>query len=107
MNHTETVKILIVGDTVGKPGRKACLNIVPRLREKLELDFVIINGENIAGGSSITEETARDLMQSGANVITSGDHIFRKKEGIKIVADHPYILRPLNYPEGTPGNGVM
>ena len=101
----EVIRILIVGDTVGKPGREACKKIIPRLRDSRELDLVIVNGENVAAGSSITHDTAEELFSSGADVITTGDHIFRKKEGIALVQENPLVLRPLNYPKGTPGNG--
>lgn len=101
------MKILIVGDTVGKGGRKACTHILPKLRQTESLDFIIVNGENIAGGSSITDETVRELFDAGADVVTSGDHIFRKPEAADLVERNPRILRPLNYPEGTPGNGMV
>ena len=102
----ETIRILIVGDTVGKPGREACKKILPKLREAHHLDLIIVNGENVAAGSSITHDTAEELFASGADVITTGDHIFRKKEGIAVVEENPLVLRPLNYPKGTPGNGT-
>ncbi len=103
----ETIKILVVGDTVGKPGREACRKIIPKLREKFDLDLVVVNGENAAAGSSLTHDTAEEIFQSGADVITSGDHIFRKKEGIAVVEENPNVLRPLNYPKGTPGGGSV
>lgn len=103
----ETIRILVVGDTVGKPGREACKKIIPMLRQKRELDFVVVNGENVAAGSSITHDTAEELFASGADVITTGDHIFRKKEGIALVQENSLVLRPLNYPKGTPGNGSV
>ena len=106
MSYQEIMNVLIVGDVVGKPGRRACQKIIPRLREDLELDLIIVNGENIAGGSSMTHETAEELLASGADVITSGDHIFKKKEGVEVVERNPIILRPLNYPEGVPGQGM-
>jgi len=101
------MRVLIVGDTVGKPGRQACLKIIPRLRESEKLDCIIINGENIAGGSSITADTIRELFDSGAHVITSGDHIYRKKDSIELLEQNPRILKPLNYPPGTPGKGSV
>jgi len=101
----EVVRILVVGDTVGKPGREACKKIIPKLRETRDLDLVVVNGENVAAGSSITHDTAEELFASGADIITTGDHIFRKKEGIALVQENPLVLRPLNYPKGTPGNG--
>ena len=103
----ETIKILVVGDTVGKPGREACRKIIPKLRKAHDLDLVVVNGENVAAGSSITHDTAEELFTAGADVITSGDHIFRKKEGITVVEENPNVLRPLNYPKGTPGSGSV
>jgi len=101
------IRILAVGDTVGKPGRQACLEIIPRLCQEEQIDFIIINGENIAGGSSITKETVDELFQAGADVVTTGDHIFKKKEAKDLVEANPRILRPLNYPTGTPGKGSI
>ncbi len=103
----ELIKVLVVGDTVGKPGRQACSKLIPKLKDRHEIDLVIVNGENVAAGSSITRDTAEELFESGADVITTGDHIFRKKEGIAVVEENPLVLRPLNYPKGTPGNGSV
>ena len=99
------LKILALGDVVGDPGRKAIQEIVPRLVQEESIDFVIANGENLAGGSGITEPTVRSLFASGVNVMTSGDHIFRKKEGESLLANSSRILKPANYPAGTPGIG--
>lgn len=106
-NFMETIRILIVGDTVGKPGRLACKKIIPVLRETKHLDFVVVNAENIAAGSSLTRETADEIFSAGADILTSGDHVFRKKEGIALVEENPLVLRPLNYPQGCPGNGSV
>ena len=75
----KSFKVLIIGDVVGRPGRNICKQIVPQIQKEESLDFVIINGENIAGGSGITERTAKELFDLGGNVITSGDHIFKSK----------------------------
>lgn len=101
----ETIKVLALGDVVGEPGRRAIKEIVPRLVREEEIDFVIANGENLAGGSGITESTVVDLFGSGVNVMTSGDHIFRKKEGEALLENTTRILKPANYPAGTPGIG--
>ncbi len=101
------MKILICGDTVGKAGRLACKEVIPRLKISESLDFVIVNGENLAGGSSITFETAQEIFDAGVDVITSGDHIFKKKEATELVEKNMRILRPLNYPAGTPGAGSV
>lgn len=101
----ETFKVLALGDTVGDPGRRAIKEIVPELIRKEGIDFVIINGENIAAGSGITESTLFELFSSGADVVTTGDHVFRKKEGEALLANTTRILKPANYPAGTPGIG--
>ena len=101
----ETLKVLAVGDVVGEPGRRAVKEIVPRLVRDEAIDFVIANGENLAGGSGITESTVVDLFSSGVNVMTSGDHIFRKKEGEALLENSNRLLKPANYPAGTPGRG--
>ncbi len=101
----ETFKVLALGDTVGEPGRRAIKEILPRLIRDEALDFVIANGENLAGGSGITESTVYDLFSSGVDVVTSGDHIFRKKEGEALLENTTRILKPANYPAGTPGIG--
>ena len=72
--------MLACGDTVGKPGRQACAEVIPRLIRDEQIGFVIVNGENLSGGSGITEANAEELFQKGVDVITSGDHVFRKKE---------------------------
>ena len=84
---------------MGEPGRRAIKEILPRLVREEEIDFVIANGENLAGGSGITESTVVELFSSGVNVMTSGDHIFRKKEGDAILNNTSRILKPANYPE--------
>ena len=101
------MKILVVGDTVGKPGRKACSVLIPKIKQRENIDFVVVNGENIAGGSSITRDTVDEIFNAGADVITTGDHIFKKKEATELLQKNNRILRPLNYAEGTPGNGSV
>jgi metallophosphoesterase (TIGR00282 family) len=99
------VNLLFIGDIVGEPGRRAVKMLLPQLREKYLLDFVVANGENSAGGSGITPRTAGEIFAAGANVITSGDHLWDQKEVGELLHNEPRFLRPLNYPEGTPGNG--
>jgi hypothetical protein len=99
------MKILFIGDIVGKPGRDAACGLVPLLRKEYGLDFVIANAENIAGGSGITGSTAKELFESKIDVLTSGDHIWKKKEIIEIINSDKRILRPLNFPPGAPGSG--
>ena len=103
----ETIKILVFGDTVGKPGREAAKKIIPKLKEKWEADLIILNGENLASGSSLTHSTAEEIFRSGVDVITTGDHVFKRKEGAIVVEENPHVLRPLNYPKGTPGRGSV
>ena len=99
------VKILFIGDVVGEPGRRAVRQLVPRLREQHAIDMVIANGENAAGGSGITPSTAAELLASEVDVITSGDHLWDQKEVGALLQNEQRFLRPLNYPEGTPGRG--
>lgn len=99
------MRILMIGDVIGKPGRKAVQFLVPGLRREYEIDLVIANGENTAGGFGITPDTAQELMYGGVDVITSGNHIWKQKEVLPYIDEEPALLRPANYPPGTPGSG--
>ena len=99
------MKLLFIGDIVGQPGRRAVAELLPKLRERHSLDFVIANGENSAGGSGITPKTAGEIFSAGVDVITSGDHVWDQKEVMELLANEKRFLRPLNYPLGTPGQG--
>ncbi len=99
------VKILFIGDIVGEPGRRAVTLVVPRLRREQAIDLVIANGENSAGGSGITPNTAADIFSAGVDVITSGDHLWDQKEVSQLLINEGRFLRPLNYPAGTIGQG--
>jgi 2',3'-cyclic-nucleotide 2'-phosphodiesterase len=99
------VRILFIGDIVGEPGRRAVRKLVPELRSRHQLDWVIANGENSAGGSGITPDTASEIYASGVDVITCGDHLWDQKEVVKLLEDERRFVRPLNYPAGTPGQG--
>ena len=99
------MKLLFIGDIVGQPGRNAVKTLLPKLRERHALDFVIANGENSAGGSGITPKTAGEIFDAGVDVITSGDHLWDQKEVMELLANEKRFLRPLNYPAGTPGQG--
>jgi metallophosphoesterase (TIGR00282 family) len=99
------MKILAIGDIIGKPGRQAVENFLRGIRKQYKVELVIANGENAAGGFGLTLNTAQELFADGVDVITSGNHIFAQKEIIPYLdADLP-ILRPLNYPSGVPGKG--
>lgn len=99
------MKILFIGDIVGEPGRRAVARLVPRLRERHSLDVVIANGENSAGGSGITPNTAADIFAGGVDIITSGDHLWDQKEVTQLLVNESRFVRPLNYPPDTPGQG--
>ena len=99
------MKLLFIGDIVGKPGRKAVRYFLPRLREALDLDFVIANGENMAGGSGVTPSTANEVFESGVDVMTCGDHLWDKREVVSLLKNEPRFVRPNNYPQDTPGQG--
>ena len=100
------VTIAIVGDVVGAPGRKILAEKLPPLRKENGIDFVVVNGENVAGGSGITAATADELFDAGADCITSGDHIWKQKEIISYIEEEERILRPANYPQAAPGRGL-
>lgn len=99
------MKILFIGDIVGSPGRELIKELVPKIKKKQSIDMVIANAENAAGGSGLTPTIAEELFEYGVDVITSGDHIWKRKEIVEELDSQPYILRPLNYPEKAPGNG--
>jgi len=99
------MKILAIGDIIGKPGRRAVKEILPALKLGLGVDFVIANGENAAGGKGLTPDTADELFSYGIDVITSGNHIFAQSDIIPMLESPAPVLRPLNYPPGVPGKG--
>ena len=101
------IRILFLGDIVGEPGRKAVIEQLPVLKQAEALDFIIVNGENSAGGKGITPKIAIDLLRAGAAVITTGDHVWDQQDIVDYFPTEPRLLRPLNYPEGTPGNGSV
>jgi metallophosphoesterase (TIGR00282 family) len=99
------MRVLFIGDVVGGPGRRGLREAMPALRERHSPDLVIVNGENSAGGMGITERTARDLFESGAGVITSGNHVYRHREVYDYLDREERIVRPANYPQANPGRG--
>lgn len=105
-SERRSLRVLFIGDIVGKPARQYLKEIIPMVREGLVLDFVIANGENCAGGSSVTVDTAKEIFSAGVDIITTGDHIFKKKEsrGAMEIMD---IIRPLNYGEFACGRGFL
>jgi 2',3'-cyclic-nucleotide 2'-phosphodiesterase len=99
------VKLLFVGDVVGGLGRRTLAALLPGLREKHQPDFVVVNGENAAGGVGITEKTARELLELGADAITLGNHAYRHREVYDFLDREERMVRPANYPKGSPGRG--
>jgi metallophosphoesterase (TIGR00282 family) len=101
----DALNILFIGDIVGEPGRKAVRELVPKLRAKHGVDLCIANGENSAGGSGITQNTAAEIFSGGVDIITSGDHVWDQKEIYALMENESRFLRPVNYPPNTPGQG--
>ncbi|MBW8012049.1 MAG: YmdB family metallophosphoesterase [Chloroflexi bacterium] len=99
------MRILAIGDIIAQPGIKALQALLPRLRKEHEIDLVIANGENAAFGLGITIENAKDIFSTGVDVITSGNHIWDRKEIVELMDAGEPVLRPLNYPDGLPGRG--
>jgi metallophosphoesterase (TIGR00282 family) len=99
--------VLFLGDIVGEPGRTAVIGRLPQLKEKHALDFIIVNGENAAGGRGITGKITIELLRAGVSVVTTGDHIWDQKDIVAFLNLEPRLLRPLNYPDGAPGSGSI
>ncbi|HWA97157.1 MAG TPA: TIGR00282 family metallophosphoesterase [Pirellulales bacterium] len=97
------MRILLIGDVVGKPGRRIIVRALPALVERERLDLVVVNGENSAAGSGITPEIHRELIAAGADCITLGDHIYRRREILPTLESEPNIVKPANYPAKAPG----
>ena len=100
------MRILFLGDIVGRAGRKAVLDVLPSLRRRYKLDFLIINAENSAGGFGITETIMEELVDAGADAVTLGNHAFDQKDALVFIERQPRLIRPLNLPKGTPGRGA-
>jgi 2',3'-cyclic-nucleotide 2'-phosphodiesterase len=101
------MNILMIADVVARPGRLAVLSKIQALREQYKIDIATLNAENVAGGFSITPEIADNFFASGIDLMTSGNHIFSKQEIIPYIKKNPRLIRPANYPPGTPGNGLF
>ncbi len=100
------MRLMFLGDVVGRAGRKAVCDRLPGLVDDLGLDFVVVNAENAAGGFGITEEIAQDLIDAGADALTLGNHSWDQREALVFIERQPRLLRPANYPKGTPGKGA-
>ncbi|HLS69640.1 MAG TPA: TIGR00282 family metallophosphoesterase [Kiloniellales bacterium] len=100
------MRMLFCGDLVGRSGREVVLQHLPDLRRRLQLDFVVVNGENAARGFGITRKICDDLFEAGADVVTGGNHSWDQREALAFIDSEPRLLRPLNYPPGTPGRGL-
>ncbi len=100
------MRLLFLGDVVGQSGRDAVVAELPRLRKSLSIDFAVVNGENAAHGFGITERICAQLLDAGADVITTGNHVWDQREALSFIEREPRLLRPLNYPKGAPGKGA-
>src|SRR5467141_4466936 len=99
--------VLFLGDVVGEPGRNAVIARLPGLKEQHGLDFIVVNGENAAGGRGITGKITIDLLRAGVSVVTTGDHVWDQKDILSFIETEPRLLRPVNYPPGAPGSGSI
>src|SRR5881227_1676836 len=99
--------VLFLGDVVGEPGRNAVIARLPELKEQHQVDFIVVNGENAAGGRGITGKITIDLLRAGISVVTTGDHAWDQKDILSFIDTEPRLLRPANYPPGAPGNGSI
>lgn len=102
-----SIRVLFIGDVVGRPGRVVIRETLDGLVDRHRIDLVVANGENAAGGFGITPETAEELLEAGVHVLTTGNHIWDKKEALRLLEEDPRILRPANYPPGAPGKGFV
>ncbi len=100
------MRLLICGDVVGKAGRDSVLTHIPRLRQELKLDFIVVNGDNAAHGFGINRKICDEFIAAGVDVITAGDHVWDQQETKSFIGQYPALLRPHNFPSHTPGTGV-
>src|SRR5271154_6083510 len=100
------MRVLLIGDIVGRSGRTIVYDRLPRLVRDWKLDLVVANGENAAGGFGITEAIYRELLDAGVDAVTLGNHAWDQKEALVFIERAPRLIRPINYPAGTPGRGV-
>lgn len=101
------MKILFIGDVVGSPGRDMIKEYLPKLKRKYNPDVTIVNGENAASGKGITSKIYHSFLESGANVITLGNHTWHNKDIFEFISDAKFLIRPANFPEGNPGQGMV
>lgn len=99
------MKVLFIGDIVGRPGRQAVKTFLPELQKEYNLDLIVANAENAAGGRGLTKEVAFELFDYGINFLTMGNHVWDQKEIIKYIDEENRLIRPANYPKGVPGKG--
>jgi metallophosphoesterase (TIGR00282 family) len=104
---TGEVRILFIGDIMGRPGRDIVRKVLPGLKRKYAIDLTIANGENLAGGIGATPQVVQEIVDAGVEVITFGNHVWKKKEMVRSIDDFDCAVRPANYPEGTPGRGSI
>src|SRR5436305_11534785 len=102
----DRVKLLFVGDVIGKPGRRALQNLLPRLVDHHRADYVVVNVENSAGGFGVTPEVLAEIADLPIDCFTTANHVWDKKEGVAILDHEKRLLRPANYPDGNPGHGL-
>ncbi|MBV8769050.1 MAG: YmdB family metallophosphoesterase, partial [Hyphomicrobiales bacterium] len=100
------MRLLFIGDVMGRSGRNAVIQRLPELRTRFSLDCVIVNGENAAGGAGITETICNELIEAGADAVTLGNHSWDQREALVFIERQPRLLRPANWPSGTPGRGA-
>lgn len=101
------MKLLFIGDVVGKPGRRALRELLPRVIHQHDIDLVVANVENAAGGFGVTRSVVEEIYESRVDVLTTGNHIWDKKEVMEFIEEYETLLRPANYPVGTPGKGTV
>lgn len=101
------MRTLLIGDVVGRPGRDCVRDLLPRIIEKYQIDLTIANGENLAAGTGFNEKTANELFSFGVDVLTMGNHVWDKREALDYIEKEKRIIRPVNYPPGTPGAGYL
>src|SRR5207245_10820547 len=99
--------VLFLGDIVGEPGRNAVIARLPELKEQHDVDFIVVNGENAAGGRGITGKIRIDILRAGVSVVTTGDHVWDQRDILSFIDTEPRLLRPVNSPPGSPGSGSI